>query len=100
MASLLKPVGDWFNRFGGDCGGMHVSLEVEAAPGVMRTLHWNLVARQGHGPEIPCIAAIVLARKLAAGEIATPGALPCMGLMSLAEFTSAVSHLDIHWAIT
>ena len=43
--------------------------------------------------------AIVLARKLAAGTLTARGALPCIGLMSLADFAEAVNlaRLDIAW---
>jgi hypothetical protein len=60
---------------------------------------WHLVARRGHGPEIPCLPAIVLARKLAAGAVSARGAMACMGLLRLADFAEAVKRagLDITW---
>jgi hypothetical protein len=47
---------------------------------------WHLTADRNHGPEIPCFAAVLLARKLQRGALAARGALPCMGLLTLAEF--------------
>ena len=99
-AAWLKALSDPFDFLGSDVGGMHITLAGRDAAGAPKALTWNLVARQGHGPEIPCIAAIVVARKLAAGRIAERGAMPCMGLMSLDEFDAAVRHLDIHWSVT
>jgi hypothetical protein len=49
-------------------------------------VEWHMTAGDNHGPEIPCMAAILMARKLAAGEIAMTGAHPCMGFLSLADF--------------
>ena len=98
-AAWLKALSDPFDFLGSDVGGMHVTLQGRDRVGAPQALTWNLVARQGHGPEIPCIAAIVVAKKLAAGQIAERGAMPCMGLMSLPEFDAAVAHLDIRWSV-
>ena len=96
-AGLLLRCARYFDSMGSDSGGMHVGLRGVDRKGVAACVDWHLTARRGHGPHIPCIAAIVLARKLAAGTLAERGALPCMGLMSLAEFAAAVEHLDISW---
>ena len=98
-AGWLKKLSDPFDFLGSDIGGMHLRIAGSDASGKPKALTWNLVARQGHGPEIPCIAAIVVARKLAAGVVSERGAMPCMGLMSLDEFDAAVSHLDIRWSM-
>ena len=97
-AGWLKKMSDPFDFLGSDVGGMQISIAGKGVTGLARRVTWDLVARQGHGPEIPCIAAIVVARKLAAGLVAERGAMPCMGLMSLAEFDAAVKHLDIRWS--
>jgi hypothetical protein len=47
---------------------------------------WHIAADNDHGPEIPCMAAILLARRLAAGEVMEPGARACVGLHALTEF--------------
>ena len=98
-AGWLKKLSDPFDFLGSDVGGMHLTITGVDAAGKALALTWNLVARQGHGPEIPCIAAIVVARKLAAGTVTERGAMPCMGLMSLEEFDAAVAHLDIAWSV-
>ena len=96
-ARFMQTWGRHFDWMGGDSGGMHVGLCGADREGHPARIDWYLVARRGHGPEIPCIPAIVLARKLAAGNLKARGALPCMGLMTLAEFAAAVAHLDISW---
>ncbi|MDH3380651.1 MAG: hypothetical protein OEQ39_27365, partial [Gammaproteobacteria bacterium] len=94
-ARPLKRISGRFDRFGTDNGGMHVGLAGVGHDGAARSIDWFLTARQGHGPEIPCVPAIVLARKLAAGKVEWRGAMPCVGLISLDEFGDAVSHLNI-----
>jgi hypothetical protein len=87
------------DRFGSDVGGMHVGVTGRGRDGETLRRDWDLRAGSGHGPEIPCIPAIVIARKLARGEPMAPGARPCRGLMTLAEFDAAVRHLHICWHV-
>jgi hypothetical protein len=54
-----------------------------------------MIARQAHGPNIPCIPAILLARRIASGETIPPGARPCLDLVGLEEIMAAIAHLDI-----
>ncbi len=97
LVPLFLRMGRWCDWMGSDVGGMHVEMRGIGDDNKPKTMVWNLTARKGHGPEIPCIAAIVLARKLASGTISERGAMPCVGLMSLEEFGAAVAHLDIAW---
>ncbi|MSQ74064.1 MAG: saccharopine dehydrogenase [Betaproteobacteria bacterium] len=98
-ARVMQAWGRHFDWMGSSTGGMYVGLCGTDHAGRPARLDWHLLARCGHGPEIPCIPAIVLARKLAAGTLAVRGAMPCMGLMTLAEFAEAVAvaNLDISW---
>jgi Saccharopine dehydrogenase NADP binding domain len=95
-ARSLRDASDLLMNFGTDAGGMHVSITGTAKSRPVR-LRWTLTALAGHGPQIPCIAAIVIARKFARGLIAQTGAMPCLDLMSLAEFDEAVRGLEISW---
>ena len=85
-ARLLDRAASWLDAFGSERGGMLVSVEGKKADGSRARVEWHLVADANHGPEIPCMAAILLARKLARGEIAQCGAHPCMGFLTLADF--------------
>ncbi len=98
-ARFLQRWGRYFDWMGGDTGGMHVGLAGADGEGRPARIDWHLLARRGHGPEIPCLPAIVLARKLAAGALTARGAMPCMGLMTLADFSDAVNRarFDISW---
>lgn len=98
-AIFLQRWGRHVDWMGGDTGGMHVGLTGVDGAGRPARIDWHLLARRGHGPEIPCLPAIVLARKLAAGTLTERGAMPCMGLMTLAEFGDTVNQarFDISW---
>jgi len=96
-AGFLKTAGDKLMTFGTDAGGMHVEINGTDANRHSQRVLWMLTALQGHGPQIPCVAAIVLASKLAAGQMTIRGAQPCMGLMTLEDFGEAVADREIGW---
>lgn len=47
---------------------------------------WHIAAGNNHGPEIPCMAAILLAERIAGGSLAAPGAHVAMGWLTLPDF--------------
>lgn len=65
---------------------MFVTLRGVDREGRARVRNWELAAFDEEGAMVPCMAAIALARKLARGEIAERGAMPCMGLVTLEEY--------------
>ena len=75
-----------FDSFGSALGGMVVRLRGRDAAGHAVVRAWHIAADHDHGPEIPCMATILLARKLAQGEPVPVGAQACMGLLRLDEF--------------
>jgi hypothetical protein len=56
---------------------------------------WFIIAKQGDGPQIPCVPAVVLAQKLVAGEVLPAGAYPCVGLISLAEYMAELQDFKV-----
>lgn len=84
--SALDWLASGFDHLGGDCGGMQVVADGRSASGARVQRIWTLRAPVMHGPETPCMAAILLAQKLARGERFATGAFPCMGFLSLADF--------------
>ena len=86
LAALLHWAAARLDRFGSERGGMTVEVSGRDAQGRRLRRSWHLTADHGHGPEVPCMAAVILARRLARGEVAPPGAAPCVGLVTLAEF--------------
>jgi hypothetical protein len=85
-AGPLNRIASLLDVFGSERGGMLVSLAGTQADGNRTRVEWHLTADSNHGPEIPCMAAILLARKLARGEITARGAHTCMGFLTLSEF--------------
>ena len=60
---------------------------------------WQLIAGENHGPEIPCMAALLMADKIRSGRVSARGGYPCMGFLSLDEFAPEFSHWGIRAAI-
>jgi saccharopine dehydrogenase-like NADP-dependent oxidoreductase len=95
-AKPLGRIASWMNVFGGHLGGMLVSATGRRPDGSRARIEWHLTADSQDGPEIPCMAAILLARKLAQGALGQPGAFPCMGFLALPEFETEFAR----WRIT
>ncbi len=79
--------------------GMFVTIEGRNRNGVNGRVAWHIIARRGHGPFIPTISSVVLAKRLARREITLAGAMPCFDLFTLAEFMAEVEDLDIGWSV-
>lgn len=95
LARPLRRLSEWLEPFGTDKSAMHVELRGIGRGGEPLERSWQLIAHDNHGPQIPCGAAIALARKLAAGRVAVRGATPCVGLLTLEEYLGALSHLNL-----
>lgn len=85
-----------FDRFGSALGGMVVRVRGHGADGRPAAHSWHIAADHNHGPEIPCMASIVLARRLAAGVPWPAGARPCMGLLALPDFAPEFARWGMH----
>ena len=72
-----------------------MSLEGTGRDGQPHAITWNIIAKHNHGPFIPCGASIVLANKIAEGAKLPIGAMPCMGLLTVAEYIDALKGLDV-----
>lgn len=94
--SLLK-ISCLFDWLGSADSGFHMALSGTGKDGAGKTITFDLTARSGDGPYIPCMPAILMARKLASSEISEIGAQPCMGFITLDEYLGALSALDITW---
>jgi hypothetical protein len=80
---------------GSDRGGMLVTMRGTDAAGRVKRIDWQLVAGSGHGPFIPAIPSVLVAKRLLDGTLQARGAMPCVGLFTLDEFLVEVADLDI-----
>lgn len=82
---------------GSQTGGMQIRISGFDSDGSAHVLTWDLVARQNHGPEIPCSPALILARQLVEDKLEQRGALACLGLFTLADLEQELADFDVHW---
>ena len=94
-AEMLLRLSLLFDRFGSSRSGFHMYLSGIGHDGAPRRARFFLIARSGHGPFIPCMPAILLARRLARGDLTQRGATPCLDLITLADYLAALEGLDI-----
>ncbi len=85
-STLDKAAKLFLDRHGSDLGGMMVKLSGIRLDGTRGYYTWHLTAPDKNGPEIPCMAALLLTRKLADNRLDAQGAFPCVGLLKVDEF--------------
>lgn len=86
LAGLMHHAGGVLDFMGTPLGGMVVRVAGTDAQGQDRRRAWHIAADHDHGPEIPCMAAILLARQLAAGQPMPTGAHTSTSLLTLEAF--------------
>ena len=103
-APLLLKTAFLFDWFGSADSGFHMELKGIGLNGQPHTRLFELIARDGDGPYIPCMPSILLALKLAnehepknPSASLHPGAQPCLGLISKEEYLAALAHMNIAW---
>ena len=94
-ATPLDRIARLLDCFGSEKAGMLVSVLGTKADGSRARAEWHLTVDAGTGPEIPCLAAILLARRLTKRAIGAAGAFACMGFLRLADFEPEFRRLGI-----
>jgi hypothetical protein len=84
-----------FDAFGSGRSGFHMFLSGVGHDGMAKSERFFMIAGSGHGPYIPCMPAILLAKGLASGEISASGARACLDLIDLETYLGALKGLDI-----
>lgn len=95
LARLLLGLKRQLAFLGSDVGLMRLDATGFRGDGRPSRACWRLVARRGNGPYVPGTPAVIVAKALAAGNMAERGARACLGLFDLAAFEAEVSDLAI-----
>lgn len=93
FARPFLALAGWFERFGGDRGGMVVEALGRDPENRPTRARWSLIAEAGDGPYVPTLPALAAIRRLAdpAGRPIPPGAGPCVGLLPLAAIEAEMA---------
>jgi saccharopine dehydrogenase-like NADP-dependent oxidoreductase len=86
FASLLNFTAPALDFLGSSLGGMFVRVSGMNSDSEFVKRAWHIAADHDHGPEIPCMAAILLARKIAAKQLLSTGAFACLSMLELKDF--------------
>ena len=97
MAPIMLKISALFDVIGGDRSGFYMHMGGIGVDGNKKSVTFNLTARDGFGPFIPCMPAILLAKGLANQTIAVHGATPCIGLIDLDSYLAALRPYPIDW---
>lgn len=97
-ALFLLKTSYLFDWLGSANSGFHMELSGAGKDGKPKTVAFELAARSGDGPYIPCMPAILMTKKLANGTVTDTGAYPCMSFITLDEYLGALADLDISWS--
>jgi hypothetical protein len=94
-AQALYRVSRWLEPLLPDRGAMFIRMHGPDDDDRARTLTWQLLAYDNHGPHIPCGPSIALARKIARGDVPEPGARACLGLLTVKEILDPLEGLSL-----
>ena len=95
LASFLLAVKRRLNRLGSDAGGMTVEVGGLSRTGEPQLVRWELVAKNGHGPYVPALASVAIARRLASGAETRTGARACYRAAALPDILAEAEGLAI-----
>ena len=90
FTKTLRWFASWFEWMGSDEGGMKVSVLGKTINGDYKRLEWDLIADDGHGPNIPTLPVSILLNKILRGYVDI-GARACLGEVSLDEINTALA---------
>lgn len=96
-APLLLKLSFLFDWLGSANSGFHLELTGVDKLKQRKTAKFELTARSGDGPYIPCMPAILITKKLACDEIKDRGAITCIGIITHDEYLDSLKALDISW---
>lgn len=97
MAPALLKISFLFDWIGSSDSGFHMVLSGSGKTEPQKTIRFELTAKSGDGPNIPCMPAILMTQKLIAGEIKQVGAYPCIGFITRDEYLNALMDKNITW---
>ena len=93
--NLFLKISNLFNFIGSNNGGMHMIMNGIDNLGESITKQWFIIALNDHGPYIPAVASVILAKKIINNRLNFTGAAPCLELFTLEEYLQEMEHLEI-----
>ncbi|MBU0800385.1 MAG: saccharopine dehydrogenase NADP-binding domain-containing protein [Alphaproteobacteria bacterium] len=99
LAPALYKAAPYFNFLGSDRSAFHMEMCGRGKDGEKKRLTFYILTGSGHGPNIPCIPAILLAQALVRGTLKQTGAAPCVDMIDLESYLKELHAYDIKWLL-
>lgn len=93
--NLFYKIAQKFELFGDGLSGMQVRLNGMDHQQKPLTINWEIIGYDNEGPNIPCFASIILARKLANQTMTQSGAFSSMNLITLDEYLVEFNKINV-----
>ena len=104
VVSSLKPLGailvkaaNMFDWMGSSNSAFHMDISGLDQDGNKTEKNFYIIAKDGDGPYIPCMPAVILAKKIVNSKLKKTGAFSGMDLISFEEYFDGLDGLNIHW---
>lgn len=94
-ARFLLSLSHIFDLFGTSNGGMHMLIKGTNKKGKPIEIKWFIIAKDNDGPQIPCVPAIILSKKIIQDKLHASGAMPCVGMITLDEYMKELEGFSI-----
>jgi hypothetical protein len=99
-APIFLSLSRMFDLIGTDTSGFFLEMNGYDHGGRHKRILFELTAKSGCGPMIPCVPAIVATMQLARGDIVIHGATACVGLLDLDALFKELRCFDIEEHVT
>jgi hypothetical protein len=99
FATLFLRASYFFDFLGSDKSAFYMEMDGDALDIGRKKIIFNLLAKNGDGPFIPCTPAIALVLKIVNGEVKDRGAMPCIGILNLDDILNELKPLNITWEV-
>lgn len=93
-SETLLNLSHYFDFFGTDAGGMHMIMQGKDFNNREKIIKWFIIIKNGHGPQVSTIPAIILTKKILAKQFLKVGAFPCCAVISLSEYLAELADFD------
>ncbi len=97
LAPMMLSATRLFDVMGSDVSAFYMELNGPSKSGGSKTVTFNLTAASGDGPFIPCVPAVIMARRLVRRGCTATGAYPCVGFIDLKSYLAELEGRDIRW---
>jgi hypothetical protein len=94
-AKFLLATSHVFDPLGTSSGGMHMLIKGTNKQGKPIEIKWFIIAKDNDGPQIPCVPAIILSKKIIQDKLHMSGAMPCVGMITLDEYMKELEGFSI-----